>query len=104
MRLEIVPQLLLLELGQPAREPPPHHPKLAPVRLLGVKFYTVAKQEKGLLATPLVQRITEPRAQAVAGELEKHPLVIGGPAAAVGARVKLAPQFAQQRQPPPFTR
>ena len=64
-------------LGQPAGEATPHYPELAPDRLLGMKCYTSAKQEKRLLATPLVQRITESGTQAVAGELEKHPLVIG---------------------------
>src|SRR5438034_11333548 len=77
MGLEIVPQRLLARLGQPAGEATPHHPEFAPDRLFGVKFYTFAKQEKRLLAAPLVQRVTESRAQTVAGELEKHPLVIG---------------------------
>jgi len=43
MRLEVIPQLLLLNLGQPAGESTPHYPELAPDWLLGMEFYTVAK-------------------------------------------------------------
>ena len=71
---------------------------------LGVKLHPVRKQPKRLLATPLVQRITKPRTQAVTDKLKKNALVIRGTPAVLRAGVEPAPQFAQQRQPPSFAR
>jgi DNA-binding NarL/FixJ family response regulator len=104
MRLEHPPDRLVLHLGEATRNSAPHHPELVPNRSLAVEMDVLGQQLKRLLATPLVERVTETGPETIADEAIENPLVDGGSPPSFCAGKERPPEFAQQRHTPLLTR
>src|SRR5690606_20589700 len=89
--------------GEAARDPPSHDPPLRPVGLLGGVLHALREELPELLHPPVVERCAKTRAQAVSGELEKDPLVVGRAAPPLRAAQDDAPEFAIHRGGPALT-
>ena len=95
-----MPDLLLKGLGKTAGHAPPKNPILMPDRRNGWVENPFLEAAESLLAAPVVQRVAESGAEAVAGQLEKSPLMLLGSAASFRAGVEGTPKFAQNGKPP----
>src|SRR5262249_36107336 len=102
MRPKVIPDFHVPRFAEPSCNASPHDPELNPNGLLFMKRDPCREQPRCLLAAPLIQRISESRAQSISRQLKPNPLVIGRSPSLSCSHMQRAPQFAQQWDAPLF--